>query len=464
MLDRWASVIATWADYLNTPQLYNWALDWIRSNVLIATNAEQLATVAALLVCFLFFFRPINRFFVGMTERFSVRAVRPILLPLALTGSWLLLLLAFWFATLVFAERHLGTTILRLAESLPLAWVIIKLSSRLVRSDRLARALAVLAFLIAALNIAGLLGTVTGLLDSMAVWVGSLRISVLLLVKGAMTLALFLWLASTFARVLETRLRRLSELTPAMQVLTLKLVRFALITLAVVLALGSVGIDLTALAVFSGAVGVGIGLGLQKVVSKLVSGVILLVDRSIKPGDVIEMGDTYGWITSLNARYVSLATRDGKELLIPNEDLITARVTNWSYSDDLIRQTVIVGVSYGSDVHLAMRLAIEAAVAVSRIVEVPKPACLLKEFGDSAVILELRFWIRDPANGTANVRSEVMLCLWDLFREHGIEFPFPQRDQTLRNPEAVAEAFFDRRATRQTLRMVNEPKRQARST
>ena len=452
-------------DYLNALQLYDWAIDWIRSNVLIATNAEQLATVAAIFVCFLFFVRPLNRFFAGMTERFSVRAIRQMLLPLALTGPWLLLLLAFWFATLVFAERQLGTTILRLAESLTLAWVIIKLSSRLVRSDRLARALAVLAFVVAALNIAGLLGTVTGLLDSMAVYVGSLRISVLLLVKGAVTLALFLWLASTFARVLETRLKRLSELTPAMQVLTLKLVRFALITLAVVLALGSVGIDLTALAVFSGAVGVGIGLGLQKVVSNLVSGVILLVDRSIKPGDVIEMGDTYGWITSLNARYVSLATRDGKELLIPNEDLITGRVTNWSYSSDLIRQSVIVGISYGSDLHLAMRLAVEAAVAVTRILEVPKPACLLKEFGDSAVILELRFWIRDPANGTANVRSEVMLCIWDLFREHGIEFPFPQRDLTLRNPEAVAEAFLDRPgATRETLRMVDEPNRKARST
>src|SRR5215469_2827115 len=452
-------------DYLNTPQLYNWAIDWIRSNVLTATNAEQLATVAAIFVCFAFLVHPLNRFFVSVADRFSVRATRQILLPLALTVPWLLLLLTLWFVNIVFAEWQLGTTILRLAESLTLAWVIIKLSSRLVRSDRLARALAVLAFVVAALNIAGLLGTVTGLLDSMAVYVGSLRVSVLLLIKGAVTLALFLWLASTFSRVLETRLKRLSELTPAMQVLTLKLVRFALITLAVVLALGSIGIDLTAIAVFSGAIGVGIGLGLQKVVSNLVSGIILLVDRSIKPGDVIEMGDTYGWITSLNARYVSLATRDGKELLIPNEDLITARVTNWSYSDDLIRQTVIVGVSYGSDVHLAMRLAVEAAVAVTRILEVPKPACLLKEFGDSAVILELRFWIRDPANGTANVRSEVMLYVWDFFREHGVEFPFPQRDLTLRNPGAVAEAFLDRSgATRQNLQMVDEPKQKARST
>jgi len=362
------------AEYLNISQLYDWAIEWLRSNVLIATNAEQLATVAGIFAFFLLFVRPLNRFFVSVADRFSVRATRQILLPLAETVPWLLLLLTLWFANIVFAERYLGTTILRLAESLTLAWVIIKLSSRLVRSDRLARALAVLAFMIAALNIAGLLGTVTGLLDSMAVYVGSLRVSVLVLIKGAVTLAFFLWLASTFARVLETRLKRLSELTPAMQVLTLKLVRFALITVAVVLALGSVGIDLTAIAVFSGAVGVGIGLGLQKVVSNLVSGVILLVDRSIKPGDVIEMEGRYGWITSLNARYVSLATRDGKELLIPNEDLITGRVTNWSYSSDLIRQSVTVGVSYGSDVHLAMRLAVDAAGGVSRILEVPNPS------------------------------------------------------------------------------------------
>jgi small-conductance mechanosensitive channel len=453
------------ADYINASQLYTWAIDWMRSNVLNTTNAEQLATVAIIFAFFLFCLRPLNRFFVTLAERFSLRTIRQVLFPLALTGPWLLLLLAFWFSILVFAEAHLGTTILRLAESLTLAWVIIKLSSRLVHSDRLARALAVLAFIIAALNLAGLLGTVTGLLDSMAVSVGSLRVSVLLVVKGAVTLALFLWLASTFARVLETRVKRLSELTPAMQVLTSKLVRFALITFAVVLALASVGIDLTALAVFSGAVGVGIGLGLQKVVSNLVSGVILLVDRSIKPGDVIEMQNTHGWITSLNARYVSLATREGKELLIPNEDLITSRVTNWSYSSDLIRQSVIVGVAYDSDVHLAIRLAVEAAGAVARILEVPKPACLLKEFGDSAVNLELRFWIQDPANGTANVRSEVMLRIWDLFHEHGIEFPFPQRDLTLRNPEAVAEAFLDRSgATQEALRLVNGSERSARSS
>lgn len=429
------------ANYLELIPSFHPAVDWLRANILIASNAEQLAAVAGILGLFALVILPLRRLFVGLSARFSLSFVRNILIPLAEAAPWLILLLVFRFTILVFAERQLGVAVLRLAESLTLAWVIIKLSSGLVRSQRLARALAVVAFVIAALNIAGLLDSVTHLLDSMAVDIGSIRLSVLLIVKGALTLALFLWLASTLARVVETRLDRLSELSPAMRVLTSKLLRFGLVTLAIVLALGAVGIDLTAFAVFSGAVGVGIGLGLQKVVSNLVSGVILLMDRSIKPGDVIEMDGSYGWITSLNARYVSLATRDGKEILIPNEDLITGRVTNWSFSSDLIRQHVVIGVSYESDLHLAMRLAVEAATDVSRALDAPKPACLLKDFGDSSVDLELRFWIRDPANGTANVRSEVMLRVWDLFHQHGVEFSSPQRELTLRHPEALAEAL-----------------------
>jgi small-conductance mechanosensitive channel len=236
-------------------------------------------------------------------------------------------------------------------------------------------------------------------------------------------------------------LRHFIPLTPAMQVLAGKLVRMTLLTVAIVAALGSIGIDLTAFAVFSGAIGVGVGFGLQKVVSNLVSGVILLVDRSIKPGDVIEVEGTHGSVSTLNARYVSVLTRDGKEYLIPNEDLITQRVTNWSYSNDLIRLHVKLGISYGSDPHRAIELALEATRHVGRVVKTPEPTCLLVGFGDSAVDLELRFWITDPANGTMNVRSAVMLNIWDLFHTHGIEMPYPQRDLTLRNPEAIAQAL-----------------------
>jgi small-conductance mechanosensitive channel len=157
----------------------------------------------------------------------------------------------------------------------------------------------------------------------MAVPVGNFRVSLLLVLKGAVTLAIFVWIANTLSRLIDQRLRVFGSLTPAVQVLAAKLVRMTLLTLGVVLALGSIGIDLTAFAVFSGAVGVGVGFGLQKVVSNLISGVILLMDRSIKPGDVIEIDGTYGSVIALNARYASVQTRDGKEYLIPNEDLIT---------------------------------------------------------------------------------------------------------------------------------------------
>ena len=168
---------------------------------------------------------------------------------------------------------------------------------------------------------------------------------------------------------------------------------------------------------------------------------ILLIDRSIKPGDVIEVDGTYGSVSALNARYVCVLTRDGKEYLIPNEDLITQRVTNWSYSNDLIRLRVNLGISYLSDPHKAIDLALEATRGVTRVATTPEPTCLLVAFGDSTIDFELRFWIKDPANGTTNVRSAVMLKIWDLFRENRIEIPSPQRDFTFRNPEALARAF-----------------------
>ena len=172
----------------------------------------------------------------------------------------------------------------------------------------------------------------------------------------------------------------------------------------------------------------GIGFGLQKVVSNLISGVILLLDKSIKPGDVIEVGNSYGKIESLGARYVSVVTRDGYEYLIPNEDLITQQVINWSFSDRLVRLKIGVGVSYDSDLHKAMDLMVQSARGIDRVLDKPGPVCQLKNFGDSAVDLELRIWIGDPDKGVANVSSAIRLAIWDTLKEHGIEIPFPQRD------------------------------------
>jgi small-conductance mechanosensitive channel len=419
------------------------AVDWAQHYVLVPATLIQIAFIALALLALRLFGRPLAGVLEGRVRRLHPGASSQALLAVARIVPWLLLLLALWFGALAFHQAGRSTAILRLAESLALAWVVIRMTSNLVRDPKLAAFIAILAWVIAALNIVGWIDAVAGLLGSMAIEIGHTRLSLLLVLKGLVLLVTLIWVANTLSRLLEQRLQGLPRIAPAMQVLAVKLARATLVTLAIVVALSSIGIDLTAFAVFSGAIGVGVGFGLQKVVSNLVSGVILLLDRSIKPGDVIEIGGTYGWITRLNARFVSVSTRDGIEHLIPNEDLITQRVTNWSYTNDLVRLRVPVGIAYDSDVRLAMQLCVEAAKEATRALDTPGPVCLLKDFGGSSVDLELRFWIRDPQNGTANVRSEVLLGIWDRFRAHDITLPFPQRDLTIRNPEALAAAVVE---------------------
>jgi small-conductance mechanosensitive channel len=417
------------------------SLDWLHRFVLVPAFLAQMVCLLVLLVAARWAERPLQQSLLKLVARAFASPLYPIAAAVARVAVWIVLLLLLWFTRLAFNAAGDRADLLRLAESLVLVWVLIRLSSMLVRDERLARAIAVLAWIIAALNIAGLITPAIGLLDAMAVPIGNFRVSLLLMLKGIVTLAIFIWLANAVSRLVDQRLRFFAPLTPAIEVLASKLVRMTLLTLAVVLALGSIGIDLTAFAVFSGAIGVGVGFGLQKVVSNLVSGVILLLDRSIKPGDVIEIDGTYGAVSTLNARYASVLTRDGKEFLIPNEDLITQRVTNLSYSSDLIRMHVKVGVSYQSNPHEAIRLALEATRGVPRVLADPEPICLLMAFGDSSLDLELRFWISDPVNGTSNVRSQVMLNIWDLYRQNGIEIPLPQHDFALRNPDALAQAL-----------------------
>ncbi len=307
------------------------------------------------------------------------------------------------------------------------AWIVIRLASRLIHNDFWSRVVAIAVFAVATLNILGLLGPIVVYLDQLGLRSEGTFLSVLDVLKGLAQLILLVWLALSVSRFLESQVQRAPTLTPSFKVLTGKLVRMGLLVLAVVLVLRSIGIDLTALAVFTGAVGVGVGFGLQKPISNLISGFILLLDRSIKPGEVVELGETFGWVTALNTRYVSVTTRDGKEWLIPNEELITQRVINWSFSDNKLRLPLSLGISYHSDVRLAMRLAAEAARESPRVLDNPVPVCRLMGFGNSSVDLELRIWITDPVNGVVDVRSEILLAIWDKFHAHGIEIPFPQR-------------------------------------
>jgi small-conductance mechanosensitive channel len=330
--------------------------------------------------------------------------------------------------------------IVLIAANLVGVWVIVSITSRLIRNRLAARIVAVGAWLIASLNILGLTQTAATVLDAAAVNIGDFRVSLLLLLKAGLVLTILFWLASAVSAASERRLEKVEDMSPSMRVLTGKLVRIGLFALAVLIGLQSTGLNLTGLTVFSGAVGLGLGFGMQKVVSNLVSGVILLVDRSIKPGDVISLGETFGWISRLNARYASVVTRDGREFLIPNEDLVTNQVVNWSYSDKNVRLEVPFGVSYASDPHLVRRLAVEAALRARRILKTPEVVCHLTSFGDSSVNFLLRFWIADPEGGVVNVKSDVLLALWDALKENGIEIPYPQRDVHLRAPREATVA------------------------
>jgi small-conductance mechanosensitive channel len=356
----------------------------------------------------------------------ATRTVQALAFPIL----WLVVL---WFAVFAAEEAGWPNRLVESGVSLLTAWVVIRFASGFIRDPGWARAVAVCAWSVAALNLLGLLSPTVGVLDSMALELGGIRLSVLGVLKAAFVLALMLWLAGLASRLAESRLSGATGLSPSARVLLGKFIRVALIGVACIAALESIGIDLTALAVFGGAVGLGIGFGLQKVISNLVSGVILLMDKSVKPGDVIAIDDTFGWINQLNARYVSVITRDGTEHLIPNEDLISQQVENWSYSDTLIRLKLPIGISYDSDVNRAMDLAVDAATAVERVLRDPKPVCRLMNFGSDSVELELRVWIADPQAGVVNVRSSVLLNVWNLYHEHGIAFPYSQRDLHLKS-------------------------------
>ncbi|GGD27213.1 mechanosensitive ion channel family protein [Aureimonas glaciei] len=348
-----------------------------------------------------------------------------------------------WMASLVDAAAGgPASEIIAVVLKLALAFLVIAVASRIIRNRLLARLITLVAWTFAALSILHWLEPVAVTLDGAAVTFGATRISLLLAIKTVALLAGTLWLASVIGQFLDARVRRSEELTPTLRVLIGKFLRIGLILLSLTVALAVAGVDLTALTVLSGAIGVGLGFGLQKVVSNFISGIIILLDRSIKPGDTISLGETFGWIRELRARFVSVVTRDGREFLIPNEDFITNQVINWSFTNELVRIDVKFGVAYDSDPHAVIALAKAAVASVPRVVEANPVVCWITGFGDSSIDFVLRFWIRDPQAGLTNVKGAVFLALWDAFKANGVTLPFPQRDVTLydaRMPKPRAE-------------------------
>ena len=315
-----------------------------------------------------------------------------------------------------------------LAVTLCFVWVGIALAAQLVRNRPLRRIVTWALWIYATLYLLNISDDVAAFLDRIALELGEFRLSILTLITAIVVIGVLLTVARIGAQATASTIRRNEEISPSMQVLAVKGVQLAMYGFAFYMGVKAVGIDLTGLAVLSGAIGVGLGFGLQKVVSNLVSGVIILLDKSIKPGDVISLGETFGWIQTLGARYASVVTRDGKEYLIPNEDLITGQVVNWSHSNDFVRLDIYFGTSYGCDPHLVRKLAIAAAAGVDRVLSHRAPVCHVVGFGDSSVDYILRFWIKDPTGGLTNIRGNVYLALWDTFKENDISIPFPQRE------------------------------------
>lgn len=308
------------------------------------------------------------------------------------------------------------------------AWIVVRLASIMVRDPTFSRLVALIAYTMATLSILDLLGPVLALLDRLAITFGSFRLSLFTVLEAMLVLGFLLWLAVLLSNILERRVYNLPNLTPSVQLLIGKILKAALITIAVVIALSSVGLDISAIALFSGGLGVGLGFGLQKLISNMISGIILLLDRSIKPGDVIQVGETYGWVASLGARYVSIETRDGTEYLVPNEDIITQQVVSWSHQNDLTRIKVRVQVPTDTDLEHALAVMVDAASTPPRVLRDPAPRALILDFTYGRAELELRFWIRDPQNGVRNVSSEIRLEIWRSFRAAGISISAPQHD------------------------------------
>ena len=286
----------------------------------------------------------------------------------------------------------------------------------------------------------GWLDPIVSVLDRIGITSGKSHISVWSVLKVLFTLTLFVLVAMWISRWIDRRLKRLSTLAPSTRIGLAKFANAFLIALSILVGLNTAGVDLTTLTVLTGAIGVGLGFGLQSIASNFVSGFVLLMDRSIKPGDVISLSgqsgtstENFGWVQELRGRYVVVRDRDGIEMLVPNQQLIQNAVINWSYTDPRIRLKLPVRVSYKDDPELALKILLDACEGQRRVLRDPPPVSRLMQFGDHGIELELRFWISDPQEGVNNVRSEVNRTIWALFKQHDITIPVAQREIYVHN-------------------------------
>ncbi len=338
-----------------------------------------------------------------------------------------------------------GLTLLHLAVALLTAAIIIRLVVVMLHQvfapsgwrDTLIRFIATAVWIGVALHVTGLLPNLLQFLDALGFSVGKQRVSLLLILQGLLSVMATLLIALWLARFIEARAMAAKDLDINLRVMISKLAQALLVLAAILLALPAVGIDLTVLSVFGGALGVGLGFGLQKIASNYISGFIILIDHSVSLGDLVTIDTHTGTLTKMTTRHVVVRSLAGVEAIIPNDTLITSTVVNHSYTDKRVRQSVAVQVSYDCTLELALRLLVEAAKKQARVLPDPVPKAFINKFGDNGIDLELGFWVDDPEEGTKGLRSALHLEIWRAFGEHGIEIPNPQRTVRLVGAPAV---------------------------
>jgi len=333
--------------------------------------------------------------------------------------------------------------VLSTAVNLATAWLIIRVATSVIRNEFVVRVVSIAAWAVAALSIIGRLDDVANALDSISITLGALRLTPLLLIKAAVLLSIAMWLVGAAGNFIEARIVRSHDLTPSVQVLLIKLVRVALVVVAIAMVMSAVGIDLSAFALFSGAIGVGLGFGLQKIIANFISGVILLADKSVKPGDLVTIGDSTGKISSMNTRYISVAPGDGRSILIPNEDLVTQRVINWTYTDKSMLVKVTFATNYEADPNRVCELAVDIARNTQNVATFKAPNCLLTEFAETGMKFALTFWVADLDVGMDNVKSAVMQALWTAFKKENIRVPYPVRELRVRSGALPVETIVE---------------------
>ena len=411
-------------------------IQWVDNTVLTADVGIQFAVITLIALPLIYAGKKITasvrkRLDGGKSVSIAIRIGRPLttlITPVTVYSG-------LWVARVVLSSTNNSTGLVAAAISLMSAWIIVRLATLTIQSRQWSRIVFYTVWSIAALDVLGLLAPIVEQMKSLSFEFGDNKsgdpniVTLFDVVRTLFFFAILFWGARFIGNFIEQGIHQLSDASPAFKALSVKILKIILPVIALLIAFQMVGFNIATLAIFSGAVGLGIGLGLQKIVANFIAGFTLIADKSIKPHDAISIDNTFGWVTSMQSRYVALKTRDGTELLIPNERFMTEGVVNWSRSDRTVRLHAPFGVSYNTrDLVRVRDIAIDAAKKVDRVVSYPAPACNIMAFGDSSVDFDLRFWITDPENGIANVRSAVYFELWEGLHENSIEVPFPQRD------------------------------------